>query len=408
MARHLGPDLWGTLNYAIALVILFGPLTKLGLEAVVVHELVRRPEDRDRILGSSFYLRLIGGAVSMAAAVTTVWLLRPDDTLSLLLVSIVAFGMIFQAYDAIDVFFQAEQKLKYPVYAKSIGLTISNLLKIYFILTDASLEAFAAAASIEIVIGAIGLVVAYREQGLSVRAWMAPREEMKRLVNLGWPMMLSSAFAVVYLKIDQVMLGQMVGQAEVGIYAAAARVSEMWYFVPVAISTAIFPSLAQSKLEYGPEVYRHRTQKLYDFLVWVSLSVAVITSFAAGYIVQLVFGSDYARSAEILSIHIWAGVFIFLREALGRWFITEDLLSFAFVSNGIGAAVNVMLNLLLIPKYAAVGAAVATVVSYASAGYFACFIHPRTREAAYMMSRALAAPLRFVARFFRAALKRMR
>ena len=401
MARHLGPELWGTLNYALALVILFGPISRLGLEGVVVNELMKRPQDRDRILGSSFALRIAGGGLSMAATIVLVALLRPGDSLSMILVAIISFGWLFQAYDAIDVFFQADERLKYPVHAKSVGLVVSNLLKIYFILTDAPLPAFAAAAALEIVVSAGALVVAYRIRGLRIGEWAASRLEMRRLFSLGWPVILSGTFAVVYFKIDIIMLGHMIGQAEVGIYSTAARISEMWYFVPVAISTAMFPSLIQSKMKLGPDVYRARTQELYDFYVWVSLAIAVGVTFAADFIVILLFGEEYARSGGILAIHIWAGIFIFLREALGRWFITENLLAFAFISNGLGAIVNVILNLVLIPRYAAVGAAVATVISYASAGYFACFIHPSTREAAWMMSRALVVPVRALAAILR-------
>jgi len=393
MARHLGPSLWGTLNYAFALVILFGPLTRLGLESVVVHELVRTPGKREEILGTTLLLRIIGALVSFGGVVAVVSLLRPGDTTSMLLVSIVSFGMIFQAYDAVDLFFQAEEQLRYPVYAKSVALALSNLAKIILILMNAPLAAFAAAAALETIAGAAGLVLVYRARGFRMSAWKATREQAKGLLSLGWPMILSGAFAVVYFKIDQVMLGQMIDEAEVGIYANAAKISEMWFFVPVAISTALFPVLVQSKKQ-GPEIYRARTQQLYDFLVWVSLSVAVVMTFAADRVVLLVFGPEYARSGPMLAIHIWGGIFIFLREALGRWFITENLLSFAFISNGFGAVANVILNYFLIPLYGGTGAAVATVISYAAAGYFACFIHPKTREAAWMMSKALVVPLR--------------
>lgn len=400
-ARYLGPELWGQLNYALALVILFGPLTKLGLENVVVHELVQRPEKRDEILGTAFVLRVLGGVLAFVLTLAAVAFLRPGDTASLFLVAVISFGMTFQAYDVIDIFFQAGTQLKYSVYAKSAALALSNLFKIALILNHASLPWFAAAAALEVVAGAGGLLAAYRLRGLSVRAFRWGAGEARRLVSLGWPLILSGTFAVINFKIDQVMLGQMISQAEVGIYSTASRISEMWYFVPVAISTSIFPMLIQSRRELGPAVYRKRTQHLYDFYVWVSLSVAIVVTFTANWIVVLLFGQAYARSGPILSIHIWAGVFIFLREVLGRWFITENLLTFAFISNGLGALVNVALNLLLIPRYASIGAAVATVISYATAGYLACFLHPRAREAAWMMSLALVAPLRTIMGLFR-------
>ena len=319
----------------------------------------------------------------------------------MLLVAIVSFGRMFQAYDAIDVFFQAEGgSSSMPSTRRAPGLVLSSLLDILH-RHERVARRVRVGGALESSSRPRGSSIAYRARGLRIGAWVASRGEMRRLFGLGWPMILSSAFAVVYLKIDIVMLGQMVGEAEVGIYATAARISEMWYFVPVAISTAIFPSLIQSRIKLGREVYLARTQRLYDFFVWVSLAIAVAVAFSADFIVVLLFGEQYARAGGILAIHVWAGVFIFLREALGRWFITENLLSFAFISNGLGALVNVILNFMLIPRYGATGAAVATVVSYASAGYFACFIHPRTREAAWMMSRALAVPVRALAALFR-------
>ncbi|HVO76659.1 MAG TPA: flippase [Candidatus Bathyarchaeia archaeon] len=393
LARYLGPSQYGILNYAIAVVFLFGPVTRFGLEGVVVQEIVREPDRRDEILGTTFFLRLIGGAVSMGLVVLAVVLMRPGDALTATLATIIAFGMIFQAYDAIDLWFQAEVQSKYAVYAKSAALIIKNVVMIALIVARASLAAFAWAWALETILAGAGLIIVYRIRGLDIKTWRVSAERSKRLLGLGWPMILASSFAVVYLKIDQIMLGQMSSPSEVGIYSAAVKASETWYFVPTALSISIFPFLVQGKT-LGEAVYRARVQQLYDFLVWVSLGVAVVMTFAAHVAVVIVFGEPYARAGTMLAILTWAGVFFFLREALARWFITEGLLIFSFVSNGIGALVNVALNLLFIPRYGGIGAAVATVISYAAAGYLACFITPRTREAAWMMSKALVVPLR--------------
>jgi PST family polysaccharide transporter len=396
LARYLGPSQYGILNYAIAFVILLGPITRLGLEGVVVQELLRAPDEKDEILGTTFVLRLAGGVLSMAAVVGAIALLRRGDALTLKLAAIISFGMIFLAYDAIDLWFQAMVQSKYAVYAKSAALMIKNALMIALIVTKAPLTAFAWAWALETILAGAGLIIVYRARGLDIRKWRIGRERAKRLLDLGWPMILASSFAVVYLKIDQIMLGQLSGESELGIYSAAVKVSEMWYFVPVAVSMSVFPFLIQGKIE-GQAVYRARMQQLFDFLVWISLAVAVVVTFAANWAVVLVFGEPYARAGTMLAILTWAGVFFFLREAVGRWFITENLLVFAFVSNGIGAVVNLALNFVLIPRYGGIGAAVATVISYAAAGYLACFIHPRTREAAWMMSKALVVPLRALA-----------
>jgi PST family polysaccharide transporter len=402
LARYLGPVQFGILNYAIAFVILVGPIMRLGLEGVVVQEFVRAPEARDEILGSTFLLRLIGGIISMIVVVLAITLLRPGDTSTRALAAIISFGMIFQAYDAIDLWFQAQVQSKYAVYAKSTALVIKNIVMIFLIIAHASLAAFAWAWALETILAAAGLLVVYRFRSLDIKRWRASWRRSKQLLNLGWPMILSSSFAVVYLKIDQIMLGQMVGQGEVGIYSTAVKISEAWYFVPAAVSISVFPFLVQGKA-MGDAVYRSRVQQLYDFLVWVALAVAVVMTFASRFAVVLIFGEAYAGAGSILAILTWAGVFYFLREALGRWFIAENLLVFSFVSNGIGAAVNVALNLFLIPHYAGRGAAIATVISYAASGYLACFIHPRTRGAAWMMSKALIVPLRALASAMRPA-----
>jgi PST family polysaccharide transporter len=403
LARYLGPAQYGILNYAIAFVVLVGPIMRLGLETVVVQELVRAPGSRDEILGTTFFLRLLGGVVSLGTVLLAITLLRPEGAaLTRTLAAIVSFGMIFQAYDAIDLWFQAEVQSKYAVYAKSAALVIKSLVLVLLIVTGASLAAFAWAWALETILAAAGLIIAYRMRGLDIKKWCVTRERAKQLLSIGWPMILASSFAVVYLKIDQIMLGQMAGQSEVGIYSVAVRVSETWFFVPAAISMSVFPFLVQGKA-LGEAVYRARVQQLFDFLTWVSLGVAVVMTFAARFTVVLVFGESYARSGTMLAILTWAGVFYFLREALGRWFLTENLLMFSFISNGIGAVVNVVLNLILIPRWGGVGAAIATVISYAAAGYFACFITPRTREAAWMMSKALIVPLRALASVVRSA-----
>jgi O-antigen/teichoic acid export membrane protein len=397
LARYLGPAQYGILNYAIAFVILVGPIMRLGLETVVVQEIVRSPGSRDEILGTTFFLRLLGGVASMGIVIAAITFLRPEGgALTITLATIISFGMIFTAYDAIDLWFQAEVQSKYAVYAKSAALIIKSLVLVYLIVSKASLAAFAWAWALETILAAAGLVIAYRVRGFDIRKWRVTRERAKQLLGVGWPMILSSSFAVVYLKIDQIMLGQMVGQSEVGIYSAAVKISETWFFVPVAVSMSVFPFLVQSKA-LGEAEYRARVQQLFDFLVWVSLGVAVVMTFAAHFVVLLVFGEAYERSGPMLAILTWAGVFFFLREALGRWFVAEDLLVFSFISNGIGAFVNVALNLLFIPRWGGIGAAVATVISYAAAGYLACFLLPRTREAARMMSKALIVPLRTLA-----------
>lgn len=397
LARYLGPQQFGNFNYAIAFVALFGPLARMGLNGIVVRDIVREPERTDEILGTTFLLKLVGGITCFGVVVGAVSLLRPGDALTRVLVGIIAFGIIFQAFDSIDIWFQSQVQSKYVVYAKSTALILANLAKIVLILAEASLVAFAWVSALEIVAGAIGMAVVYRVRGYYIQAWRANVARVKSLLGQSWPMILAGVLAVVYLRIDQVMLGEMVGQREVGVYSTAVRISEVWYFVATAVTISVFPALVRSK-SLGREIYEVRLQQLYDFLVWIALVVAVVLTFTSGPLVALLYGEEYSGGGLILAIHIWAGLFVFVREALGKWLINEGFMKFFLLGNGLGAAVNVLLNWFLIPAYGGVGAAVATVVSYAVAGYLACFIVPQTRGAGKMMSRALVVPFRTIAR----------
>jgi O-antigen/teichoic acid export membrane protein len=247
----------------------------------------------------------------------------------------------------------------------------------------------------ETVIVEVGVLAIFTRQGHRPRQWRAQPSRMRGLLSESWPLVLSALGAALYLRIDQVMLGQMKGASEVGIYAAAARLSETWYFVAAAIVASSFPYLLQLRAE-DPTRYAVRLQQLYDTLAWVAISLAVIVTLLAPLIVHVLYGSAFAASAGILQVHIWAGVFIYMRTAFSKWLVAERMLMFSLVTQGAGAVVNVILNLALIPQWGGLGAAWATVVSYAAASYLVLPFFGPTRPAALMMTKALVAPARYV------------
>jgi O-antigen/teichoic acid export membrane protein len=198
---------------------------------------------------------------------------------------------------------------------------------------------------------------------------------------------------VIYLRIDIVLLERLRGVQEAGTYAVAARLSEVWYMVPVALMGAVFPALWNRRAD--AQAYQRGLQESLDALCALALGLAVFMQVAGGPLVDLLFGSRFAASAPVLKIHIWAGVFIFMRALLSRWLLAEDLLRFSLLTHVAGASTNVALNFVLIPTHGAVGSAIATVVSYASAGWLALFLSERTRPMGWMMARSLLLPLRW-------------
>ena len=143
VARYMGPERFGTFSYALAFVVLFGPLARLGLDGIVVREVVNDPERKDEILGTTFFLRLAGSIVCFLAVLAAINLIRPGDRLSLTLVGIIAFGIVFSAFHTIDIWFQSRIEVKYAVYAKRAGQIVANLCKVFLIIAGAGHVAIA-------------------------------------------------------------------------------------------------------------------------------------------------------------------------------------------------------------------------------------------------------------------------
>ncbi|MEA5618345.1 flippase [Cronbergia sp. UHCC 0137] len=388
VARYLGVEQFGILNYATAFVALFSTLSTLGLNSIVIRSIVRDPENREQILGTTFWLKLFGGVVSLLLSVATIVVMRRDDTLTIYLVSILASVGIFQSFDTIDLWFQSQVKSKHSVIAKNTAFAVAALLKVLLISFKAPLLAFACVTLTEVSLGAVGLIIAYRIQGYSLRWWCWSISLAKDLLKESWPLILSGLSVMIYMKIDQIMLGEMVGNEAVGVYSAAARISEVWYFIPMAIASSVTPSIFAAK-EVSEALYYRRLEQLLRLLVLISIVIALPMSLMSGTLITMLFGNGYAEAGKILAIHIWASLFVFMGVATSSWFIAEGLSEFSLRRTLIGAITNIILNFLLIPGYGGVGAAIATVISQAFASFLSNASHPKTRKIFHIQVKSL-------------------
>ena len=379
VARYLGVEQFGVFNYASAFVGLFITISTLGLDGIVVRSIVREPEKRSLILGTVFWLKLFGGFVALVFAVSCIILVRRDDQLTISLVAILSSVGIFQAFDTIDLWFQSQVQSKYTVIAKNTAFVIITLVKVFLISTHAPLIAFAWSALGEVGLGAIGLMIYYKAVGYSPWLWSWSLPLAKTLLKESWPLIISGVTIMIYMKIDQIMLGQMVGDKAVGLYSAATRISEVWYFIPMAIASSVSPTIYAAK-EVSEALYYRRIEQLIRMLVLISIIISVPMSFMSSTLITILFGSGYAEAGQILAIHIWASVFVFMGVATSPWFIAEGLTEFSFHRTLIGAIVNVVLNFLLIPSFAGIGAAIATVIAYAIAAFLANGLNLKTRK----------------------------
>ncbi len=387
IARYLGPEQFGLFSYAQSFVGLFTAIATLGLDGIIVRELVKDDTKRDALLGTAFVLKLIGAFAVLGVLLAAVQF-TSNDAYTNTLVFIIASATIFQSFNVIDFFFQSKVLSRYVVYANVISLALSSAIKIGLILYEAPLVAFAWMVAFDSLVLALGFAYYYMCNRHTFGAWQFKADIARSLLKDSWPLILSGMVIALYMKIDQVMIQEMLGSEAVGQYAAAVRLSEAWYFIPTMISASLFPAIINAKKQ-SEALYYERLQRLYDLMVWVAIAIAIPTTFIGDWLVTLLYGAAYAQAGAVLAVHIWAGVFVFLGVASSKWFIAENLQKYSFYRTAAGALINVVLNLLLIPKYGILGAAVATLVSQAVASYLFNFFHAKLRSTFIMQTSSL-------------------
>ncbi|MDJ0534408.1 MAG: flippase [Xenococcaceae cyanobacterium MO_207.B15] len=392
VVKYLGSEDFGKLSYCISFVSLFDAIAKLGLDNIVVRNLVREEGSRDVILGTAFGLKLIGSLLAFLLIVTSISATHPTKEVWWMTI-VIGLSMFFSAFDVIDYWFQSQVKSGAISFARIVQVIIISLAKLGLIIANFPLIAFVWLVLIDYATKRIFITIVYLKERLSLFSWKFSYLQGKNLLADSWSLILSSVMIAIYMKIDQVMLGNMADIQAVGNYATAVKFSEIWYFVPVAICSSVFPTIIKARARSKKEYYT-KLQKLYDFMVVISVFIAVPITFLAKPIIINLLGTEYTTAATILSCHIWAGVFAFLRVARSRWLMAENLTIFNFATTSLGAVTNIILNYYLIPQYQGMGAAIATVISYGVSGYLSCFVYPPMFNTGWMLTKALLLPLR--------------
>jgi O-antigen/teichoic acid export membrane protein len=379
VARYLGPSQFGLFSYVQAFVFIFASIASLGLDSILVRELVKDENKRDVLMGTAFLLKFMSAFI-VFVLILIVLEFTSDDHYTNTLAMIVASATIFQSFNVISFYFQSTVLSKYTVYATSISFLISSIVKIVLITIEAPLVAFAWVILIDSILIAVGLVYFYIKNNsiVSIKKLTFKLDIAVSLLKDSWPVIISGIAIVVYIKIDQLMIKEFLGDGAVGQYAAAVRLSEVWYFVPMVLATSLFPAIINAK-KISQELYYERLQKFYSMMFWTSIAIAVPVTFLAEGIINLLYGGQYNQAGSVLTIHIWAGVFVFMGVAGGRWMLCENLQLISTFNTLVGAISNIMLNIILIPKYGINGAAIATIISYAISGYLMMAVHRKTR-----------------------------
>ena len=386
VARYLGPQKFGGFSYALAFVAIFSGIAKLGLDAVVVRNLVNNPANRDLYLGTAFWLKLIAAILTLLFIVLSAIYSLNDSTTNLYIL-IIASGLIFQSFEVVDFYFQSKVLSKFVSISKITQLFLSSLLKIYFVFTGADLFWFVLVSLLDQITLAISLGFAYKSQKCGGFYRYFDIEVAKALLGDSWALWVSSFFTLFLLNINRILLNSILGAQAVGIFSAAVNLATAFTFITIVVTNSLSPAIISAK-NRSAALYNERLFNLFRLLLVLSIGLSVVIFFLADYLIQILYGTNYSEAAAVLKVYVWSIVFVFLGNGSWQWYINENMLHLSVVRLFVGAVSAYVLGYLFIYRYGIVGAAISTIISNLIAFYVGNLFLKKTRPLFIIQSNA--------------------
>lgn len=387
VARYLGPDSLGILSYAQSLIIFFSITATMGIETLLPRNLVDKPEWENRIMGTSYVLRLAGAVGSfIVLGILLFFMNETAETNAVIL--IIGLGVIFQTFNVIDCFYQSKVLSKFAVRIRLIQFGVSTTLKLLLMWIGAPLLWFAIQILVNDIILGVGLALIYNLKHGSIFHWRFDKNYAFELMRDAWPLLIGGFVIIIYMKVDQIMIKHLLGNEATGIYSIAVKLSEIFYFIPGVICASLFPAIVNAQ-KADADLYKQRMQQLMDLMIVMAIGISIFITLISGFIIPFIYGEAYAEAGPVLAIHIWASVFVFMGFAASKWVIAENVQQYGLFITIVGAIINVALNFIVIPIWGIKGAAMATFISQAVASYLMYIIFPKTRPIFFIQSRSL-------------------
>lgn len=387
VARRLGPSDFGLLSYVQSLASLFVVVAMLGFSKLMVRDLVEQQKDPQKlssiVLTAFFYRMLAAVALYVLSIVISGW---GHDINRLVFAALVSTSILAAPFDSVYQYFQALSQARLPVIARSISFFIATAVKIVLLYNGAGLTQIVYATALEYALTAAGLYWIYKKYGVQTSAKINWRMG-QNFIKESWPEIIGGLSAMLFMRLDQIMLESLKGNAAVGVFAVAARLSEAWYFIPVSLVASAFPKIVLSRT--NPQIYYSQISRLMVALVALSYAAGIGAVLLSRPLVSWLYGSSYSESATVLCIHIWCGLFVGFGQLSGAWLVAERRLVLNLYRNLFGLAVNIPLNYILIPIFGPIGAAWSTLLAMVSAYYLFDLFKVELRQMFFIKTRSL-------------------
>lgn len=387
IARYLGPEQYGLMNYVISYVQLFQIIAVFGLDSIEVREEASGKEDFRVIIGTAFVVKMVLGGGTVGLTVLTSLVLNADSYTTLL-VAVYSMSMVANAFNVIRNYFTAIVQNEYVVKSEIARTLLGAAVKVALLFSGAGLTLFVLASAFDYVLLAAGYFVAYKKKIGSMAEWRFDCRYASYLLKESFPVLLTSAAVIIYQRIDQVMIGQMIDNTSVGYFSVATRIVEILVYIPTILAQTLAPVLVSSR-QVSEAKYRGQAQTFMNVALWLTALASAVTSILACWMVQLLFGTQYLPAAAILQVLAFKAMAMALSSTAGSMLIIEELQRFAIFRDVLGCVACIVLNYFLLPVYGIMAAAVIAIVSNVVAGYVADALIPSYRHLFVMQTKAL-------------------
>ncbi len=395
VSRYLGAERLGQMNYALATVSIAAVLCAMGANEVISRDLARHPERRDELLGSGFAINLTGGVILNLLMLFYV-LVKDLDTLMVLLIMITAAGELFKWSTLMEYFFMSQVQGRVAAKVNIGGTVVSAAYKLALVYFQAPILWFAWAYMLEYVVYALGYYLAYRSVGLQILKWQPTWRMVKYLLAQSWPMLVYGFALQAQLKIDQVMIydllrsrvGEQAANQEVGQYSVAVKMIEAMAFLPVILQLSLAPAIAKARVQ-DIGLYRQRLTNQYRLMFLLYLFTSLPLYFVAEPFIVWMYGEEFRAAGHLLALFAVRLVFSYMGVAKGSFIVNEGLFKFSLVAAVVGASTNIGLNWLLIPTMGSNGAIWSTLISFLVSVYLMDLTTARTRVNFRMLTEGM-------------------
>lgn len=370
VTRYLGPELFGQLNYASAFVGMFFALTAMGLDEILIRDLVRRPDRRNQLMGTAAGIKF-GGAVILFVTVVVLALVKHMDRTTLIMVLLIAAAEFLKPFVVVEQYFYSQVKGRTAAQVNIVQVLLASCFRLVLVFIHAPLVWFAWSYIVEVSIGVAGYLVAYQRDGSSWRNWRFSQPVALYLLGQSWPLIIYGLALYVQAKVDQVMIGDILrksmgeaaANAEVGQYSAALKMIEALGFVPGIVVASLAPAITRARSQ-DRKLYQDRLVNQYRLMFILFLAVSVPLYFVAEPAMVLLFGEKFRVAGYLLSLFAIRLFFTNMGVAKTSFITNESLFKYSLVTSVVGAVLNITMNYLLIPTYQSIGAIWAMIGSF--------------------------------------------